>query len=86
MSKIMKYMSNKSRIVLLSENKNTETAGCSTTSQRACQIEKKNVNDVNDVNYTNDVNDVIDLNSLKLDSCLGKISSHDLPYKGRGTL
>ena len=36
--------------------KTNAPAGCPTTSQRACRIENRNVNDVNDINYVNDLN------------------------------
>jgi hypothetical protein len=75
MSKIIKYMSNISRNVILSEKKSLRAA------PKPCKgLVKQTNQNVNDVNDINAVNDVIDLNQHKLDLGLSKISSNDLPY------
>jgi hypothetical protein len=79
MSKITKYMSNKSRD--LSGHAPQHRKGLVNNVNDVNDKHVNDVNDVNDVNYVNDLNYVNDVNCRKLKSGFSKISSHDLPYK-----
>jgi hypothetical protein len=72
--KLAKYMSNISRDVIFSEQKNPAGTLHNLSKGLTNWKQKRKWRKWHDVNYVND------LNQRKLDSCLSKISSHDLPY------